>query len=233
MIDRAKTANPRVQPTWIINLPHRPTVDQSDLPPETRLAGSDNDAGVWRCDDARWLRWQDRDGALWLRCLLPEPRRVTVVGGPGSKLLIPDGRHKGRTYVGGIPDGFERLISASGRPRPANAWYRLGHPTLLGPQFGTRPPWGRVEVEPISLDEQYLFINVLAVDEARSATPPAVHLQGDDESVTIVVTLANRRTRLILPKAHAIGGELQSDAPGEARWSLPSNVAVDAPLPVK
>ena len=72
-------------------------------------------------------------------------RRVAVVGGPARRLLIPDGRHKDRLYVGSDPEAFERLIVPSARPKPANAWYRLGKPTLLGPQFGVRPHWGRVD----------------------------------------------------------------------------------------
>jgi hypothetical protein len=233
VIDRLKTAKPRVQPTWIINLPDRPTAEQSALAPQARVAGSDNAAGIWRYDDARWLRWQERDGALWLGCLLPEVRRTAIVGGPARRLRIPDGPHKGRTYCGGDSDGYERLVRPSSRPRPANAWYRLGRPTLLGPQFGARPHWGRVEVEPVSADQYHLFVNALVIDRAESATVPDVRLAGNDGSISIALSVDGRRGRLIVPSGLTLGGEVHCDEPASWQWDLPADVQRDADLQVK
>jgi len=233
VIDRARTANPRLIPTWIVNLPQRPTVAGTDLAPQARVAGSDNDSGVWRHDDVEWLRWQDREGVLWLRSVLPEPRRLAIVGGPARRLLIPEGTHKGRTYVGSDPGGFEHLVVPSGRPKPANAWYRLGNPTLLGPQFGVRPHWGRVEVEPTEPSGTHLFVNALVIDQAGSSDPPVIRLQRGDERTTLLISLDDHGAELAFPNANDIGGELRIDGPAADRWPLPRDVATDRPLPLR
>lgn len=233
VIDRAETANLRIIPTWVINLPARPGVDGKDLDPAVQTAGTDNHAGVWRYDDAGWVHWTDRDGTLWLGSVLPKPRSLAIVGGPARKQIITEGPHEGRTYVGGDPDGFEHLILPSGRPNPANAWYRLGKPMLLGPQFGVRPHWGRVEIEPTGREERYVFVNTLVIGTGRASTSPNVSLVESDDQVTVLISLATERARLVLPKSGPPGGELQVQTPESLRWSFPSSIVPDEALPVR
>jgi hypothetical protein len=232
VIDRAKTANNRIIPTWVINVPSRPAVDGKELVAEARVAGTDNDGGVWRYDDGQWLCWRDVDGALWLQSLLPRPRRLAIVGGPARKLVIAEGPHKGQTYVGGDPDSFERLILPSGRPNAANAWYRLGKPTLLGPQFGIRPHWGRVEIEPASRDERHLFVTSMVIDKAEGTGAPDISVQETEQQITILLSLGPERGRIVLPTSEAIGGELRVETPEPRCWGFPSSVGSDEPLPV-
>ena len=142
VIDRVSLPKGHAVPTWVLNLPARPQVDGADLADRVRTAGSTNDGGVWRYDDATWLHWADRDGALWMCSPLPAPKVVKVVGGPARKLLLTEGTYAGRAYVGGDADSFERLIIPAERHGARNAWYRLGQPTLLGPEFGRTPHWG-------------------------------------------------------------------------------------------
>lgn len=233
VIDRAKTANPRVIPTWVVNLPQRPTVAGSDLSAAARVAGDDNDAGVWHVPDADWLRWQDQDGVLWLRSVLPEPRQLAIVGGPAHRLPIPEGTYKGRTYVGSDPESFEHLIVPSGRPKPGNAWYRLGKPTLLGRQFGVRPHWGRVEVEPRELGERYLFINALVTAEPGSSAPPSVTVRNSDGPLALFISFEDHQAEVILPESENTGGELRTQAPTGLRWVFPSAVEADEPLSLR
>jgi hypothetical protein len=178
-------------------------------------------------------RWHDRDGVLWLHSVLPEPRHLAIVGGPARKELIPDGPHRGRSYVGGDPNGFEHLVLPASRPKPANAWYRLGKPTLLGPEFGIRPHWGRVEIEPAEPDETYLFVNTVVIDEAESRTPPDIRWQNTEGRIAVTISLGQSRAELVLSDAGSIGGELRLDAPERLRWVLPDDIMDDDALPLR
>jgi hypothetical protein len=233
VIDRLQTTEQRIIPTWIVNLPARPTVDGRGLSAGQRVAGADNQAGVWCCDQARLIHWSDRDGSLWLWSLLPEPRKLSVVGGPASRLVIKDGPHVGRTYVGGEPDGFERLVIPSGRHHPLNAWYRLGRPTLLGAQFGETPRWGRIEIEPAHRSGQYLFVTVLAADRAGADQPPAVKSQHAGGEIEITITVGEGELLLRAGEGGATGGTLELREPRPVRWELPGEVHADGPLPVQ
>ena len=233
VVDRATTANIRAVPTSIVNIPARPTADGADLTPEARVAGSENDAGVWRCDRARRLRWTDRNGGIWFHSLLPADRSLAVVGGPARKLVIAEGPLAGRTYVGGDARSFERLILPANRSKTANAWYRLGRPTLLGPQFAVRPHWGRVEIEPNRHDGRYLFINALVIDEATAKNAPDITADAGPDGVRISIDLSDARAVLTLPATHAIGGAMRADKPTTFEWTLPEEVAVDPPLPIR
>ncbi len=233
VIDRAKTTSARIIPTWVVNVPARPRVDDEDLAAAARIAGSDNDAGVWRYDDAQWLHWRDRDGSLWLQSLLPAPRNLAIVGGPAQRLTITEGRHRGKTYVGGDPDSFERLIVPSGRPNAANAWYRLGEPTVLGPQFGVRPHWGRVEIEPADRYPQHLFATALVIAQPTAATAPEIRVEQAGAQITLLVADDAKRARISFPATEVIGGELRVEGAEPRRWTFPSGIGVDEPLPVR
>jgi len=233
VIDRLQTAQQRIVPTWIINLPARPTVDGQGLSAEARLAGADNYAGVWRCDQARLIHWGDCDGSLWFSSLLPEPKRLSVVGGPARKSVIKHGRCAGQTYVGGSPDGFERLVIPSSRHRPLNAWYRLGTPTLLGSEFGKTPHWGRIEIEPAQRGGQYLFVTVLVVDRAAANRPPQITVQDLPEAVEVAITVGKDQILLRVPQGTEIGGSLAVEGRQALQWDLPEQVCADGPLPVR
>jgi hypothetical protein len=233
VIDRLQTARQRIVPTWIINLPARPTVDGQGLSAEARAAGADNYAGVWRCDQAHLIHWGDCDGSLWFSSLLPAPKRLAVVGGPARKSVIKHGRCAGQTYVGGSPDGFERLVIPSSRHRPRNAWYRLGTPTLLGSEFGKMPHWGRIEIEPAQRGGQYLFVTALVVDQAAANRPPQITVQDVPEAVEVAIALAEDEILLRVPRGTEIGGSIAVEGRQPVQWDLPEHVSADAPLPVK
>jgi hypothetical protein len=231
VIDRATPASSRVLPTWVINVPDRPEVDGAPLATEARVAGSDNDAGVWRYDQANRLQWRERSGSLQFIPLLPEPRRLAIVGGPARRLVIAQGDHRGRTYVGGGPDTFERLVLPSSRPKAANAWYGLGRPTMLGPQFAARPHWGRVEIEPRHYDEQYLLVQALAVNDGQTAETPRIELRRLDRRIVLSVSLSARRAEITLPSGDETGGDVLVETPEATRWTFPASVMPDDPLP--
>lgn len=231
VVDRLHLATGRLTPTWIINLPARPQVDGRDLGDEARSAGVDGAAGVWGCDAVRWLRWTDGDGALWLTAPLPAPKRIRVVGGPARRQVVTRGPHAARVYIGGEPDGFERLILPADRRGALNAWYRLGEPTLLGPEIGKTPHWGRIEIEPARPAAQVTFLTVLVSAPADAAAPPEALLEQTGDDFVLRLAADGDRAVLRLPAGAAIGGALESDGPGAVAWTLPLEVAADPPLP--
>lgn len=246
VIDRVRMAEARITPTWILNLPARPVADGRELAAETHIAGSENDAGVWRADAAEWLRWSDRDGAVWCKSLLPADRQMRVVGGPARKRILSEGPLAGRSYVGGDADSFERLIVPAGRYQPRNAWYKLGQPTLLGPEFGKTPHWGRLEIEPPAGRKKnpraagvadgkggvsYVFCTLLAIDRAEAARPPEALAETADQNLIIKMSHGDRRYLLTLPDGANSGGTLEWLDEPSATWPLPTSVAPDAPLP--
>lgn len=230
VIDRVALTSGRSPPTWIVNVPARPQVDGHDLEERLRLAGDTNDAGVWRCDEARWLRWTDRDGVLWLHAPLPQARRLRVVGGPAQKQRVTDGPHKGRAYVGGGPDGFERLIIPADRHNAQNAWYELGAPPLLGSTVGMMNHWGRIEIEPTGRAETTLFVNVLVTDRGDAATPPTITAEQAGDGPVISIAVGETRATLRLATGMQTGGSIELSRPQPATWTLPNTVEPDKPL---
>ena len=230
VIDRLKTAGERVKPVAIVNVPARPRVDGRELDADAREAGSDNNAGVWRYDAARWVHWTQRDGALWLTSPLPAARRLAVVGGPATKRRVSQGSRADIQYVGGDTDSFERLVVPSSRIRPRNAWYRLESPTLLGPHFGKSPHWGRVEIEPTSRGTDYVFITVFVTDRADARTPPIVELQRAGPLNTLTIKLDGRRAKLEVSSDSQRGGWIELFGREALRWELPRAVEPDAPF---
>ncbi len=204
---------------------------KEELRDEARIAGSTNEAGVWRCDAAHWLRWNDGDGRLWLAAPLPAERVLRIVGGPARKLVVGEGPDAGKTYVGGDADGFERLIIPAERRSTANAWYRLGQPALLGPQFGRTPHWGRVEIEPQTRDTTLTFLTVLMTDRADAESAPEAELERADDALTLKLRTGADGAQLRLPVGMGRGGTLEVTGGATLSWTLPAEVAADEPLP--
>lgn len=231
VVDRLTMSRGRSLPTWILNLPSRPSVDGVELSPAQRVAGTTNQAGVWRCDDARWLHWSDRDGMVWFAAPQPTPRCLRAVGGPAHRLTIPRGRHAGQTYVGGDPDGFERLVIPAERRGAENAWYRLGEPTLLGEAVSRTPHWGRLEIEPTERAATTAFVTVLITDRVDAQEPPAVEVSMEESGLVLSLRSGADRAELQLAHDVSAGGRLEVPGIAGVKWTLPTKVEPDAPLP--
>ena len=152
------------------------------------------------------MRWRDRDGVLWLWPLLPAQRQILISGGPGEKQTVLEGVQAGQLYLGSDGDGFERLVRPAGHARPANAWYRLGEPTLLGPAFGDTPTWGRVEIEPPDGGKSHLFVNVFVIEAAGATRPPSAAVTQTVENVSVEVDTGIGRLLVRIPAGSALGG---------------------------
>ena len=236
IVDRLKR-RPAVDPIWVINIPSRPTVDGAELSEQTRLAGSDNRAGIWDCDRSRWLRWGDADGCLQMTSLLPAERKLRVVGGPGDRISIADGPVAGLAYLGSGPDGFEHLICPATHfkptnAKPMNAWYRLGQPTRLGPAFGQSPHWGRIEIEPTATQEQCVFLTLLFIEPADATEQPVATLELSDDGMHVVLKTGVEHLELRLPHGSDWGGSIERRGRQSFGWILPKQVQSDDPLPV-
>ena len=230
VVDRVTLAHGMAVPTWVLNLPSRPEVDGAALPDGARVAGTTNEAGVWRCDAANWLHWTERDGGLWLTAAAPTPKRLRVVGGPAKALLIKDGPYAGRTYIGGEENGFERLVIPAEHRGALNAWYRLGAPGLLGPEFGQTPHWGRIEIEPAQGGNPAVFVTVLVTDRAAAGQPPRVDAEAREGAFVLTIQLGDERATLRLPGGTDRGGSAEVTGPSPLSWVFPTDVQPDASL---
>jgi hypothetical protein len=232
VIDRLHTRSLRCQPISVVTLPACPLPDGQPLT-QCKLLTDDEqqDRGIWQCDQAQWFQWSDADGTLRVFPLLPEPRRVHVCGGPAEKSVVSDGPHAGRLYVGGSATGFERLVRPAGHAKPANAWYELGRPTVLGPAVGAVPLWGRLEIEPLDEQSDHVFITVYTVESARQQRTPTAELKREQDELRINIDNGETRTTLWLRADTSVGGRVLRDAPGATTWTLPKTVEADTALP--
>jgi hypothetical protein len=231
VVDRINVAGVTRKPIAVFNVPGRPSVDGSDLPMDKRIAGVSNDAGIWRLDDARQLRWTETDGALYCLPLLPTARLIDIVGGPAKRIPIKSGRNKGKLYVGGSADSFERLVTPASGRRPENAWYRLGDPTLLGPQFGVAPVWGRVEIVPTSSAGRDVFATLFVIGEKSESPEIETSLTAGDDAYQIRIAAGDHHATVLLPRSDP-GGEVREGIP-ESTWKLPEKIEPDPPLPTR
>ncbi len=229
VIDRLTLPTTRSAPTWVLNIPARPRVDGAELRDAAQIAGTSRAAGIWRYEAPQWLRWTEADGGVWMQTLLPAVRRTTIVGGPARKLLIKGGPHAGRNYVGGDADSFERLILPADRHGNANAWYRLGEPTLLGPEVGRAPHWGRIEVEAGERGTSFLFVTLLVADSATADTPPAAAVEFGESDAVLTMRAGDDAATVRLPIVGR-GGTVTTAGPP---WTLPTEVEPDRPLPTR
>ncbi|MGE0480199.1 MAG: hypothetical protein AB7Q17_06970 [Phycisphaerae bacterium] len=230
VIDRIEVASERMTPTWVLQAPARPTVDERALAADDHVSGRDNESGVWRVDGARHLRWADHDGALWCLPLAPLERRVRVVGGPAERRTVPRGMFAGREYIGGSAAGFERIIVPAERHQARNAWFSLGQPTVLGPHFGAQPHWGRLEIEPATRGGATVFVTLLVTDEATGRLAPDATVERAPDALTIHARLGDRRATLKLKPDAAIGGSIRLESATTREWELPRAIEPDRPL---
>lgn len=228
IVDRFEPGNPRVTPVWVVQIPDSPTVNDRALPQSAQIQGLEPDRGVWRLDPDSWLQWGDRDGKLAMRSLAPSARLLNVVGGPADRELIPEGNFKGRTYVGGGADTFERLIKPSSRANSDNAWFRLGSPTQLGSGFADQRLWGRVEIEGQPAASANMFVTVLVINPDAGALPDLA-LSSRAEMTELRLANGPRSATFSFPVDQEYGGVVEF-AGDEARWVLPTEVERDDPL---
>lgn len=231
VIDRARTVGSKTSATFVMHLPARPLVDGADLSPEWRIAGASNDGGIWKCGDVDNVEWRGDAGVARITPLWPRKHHVALCGGPAKQIVIADGPNKGMTYVGGAQNSFERLIQPIGQGENENAWYQLGSPTILGPDFGTPSHWGRVEIEhPRGIP--VLFVNAVILDPTHSMTVELDHANESDTSLHIIVRSAERSDEVVITRGE-LGGRVLRKTPEEAEWEFPSEVERELPLGTK
>ncbi len=207
--DHIRLAQPATTTTWHLHLPERPRLRGEDLPDADRIQGSTSKAGVWKVrgpDD--WLDVAQADGRLFVRTLLPANAQRHLVGGPKEAATIPRGDWAGRPYFGSSETGYERRLWPAPLANAPQAWYRLGEPRSLGPQFGLRSNWGRLDVTAGDKPREIVFLHLLVPTDVATRRPPAVESTAREGSVRVVVALPSARceVRWLLPRLDG-GGE--------------------------
>jgi hypothetical protein len=232
VVDRVELTSSRSPPTWVLNIPARPTVDGKPLSEAHQRLGGAPRAGMWDLPAGEWLRWTQDGDALWLGLALPSERQLRVVGGPGAVERVAEGPFAGRPYVGGAEGSFERLVIPSDRHDARNAWYELGHPAVLGEDFGRMGRWGRIEVEPAARGDTVVFAHVLVGDRAAApaGAQPTLRMRTTDALLTLTVEVDRHTLRVDLPAGLARGGAVQVTGPQSQSWPLPTDVATEGPL---
>ena len=230
IIDRLRTAGSASVPIAIVNLPARPKVEGRDLPEDNRIAGTKNDAGIWEFDNPRLLDWAERDGRMQAVLILPEQRLVHLAGGPAERKVVREGPAAGRSYIGGDRDSFERLVTPAATRKPRNAWYTLGSPTLLGPQFGRAPLWGRLEIRAAKRSRSQVFATLLVATPKHDKRVPAANVAHDGGRIVIRITFGDETALFSLPDSDEVGGTVQLSGSVKHKMTLPDTVQPDQPL---
>jgi hypothetical protein len=238
--DRVSVARSNTDIAWHLQLPERPRVGGKDLREGDRTGGASNTAGIWtiRGKD-EWVDVTQTDGRLFVQTLLPGDARRQLIGGPKEAMTIPRGRWAGRFFFGSSPKGYEyRLWPAQVAGTP-QAWYRLGEPRSLGPQFGLRSNWGRLDVSPAGRGKETAFLHVLVPTEAQTDRPPQVESTRDAHSVRVTIALSTGRCETIWNLEKLDGGESAGKVSvfdpntGELLFQneLAASVTADKPIP--
>lgn len=230
VVDRAKVPHGRVTPTFVLNVPARPTVDGGPLPDGARTLGSDDNAGVWQFDRLSAVRVTNRDDALWVLPVWPDERRVVVAGGPAEPRSARTVRGEPLPYIGGEADGFERRINANSARSAPNAWFRLDQLPPEAERTARSPYWGRLEIESRRPALDHVFITVLVCDNAAAPTMPLAQVEARDGLILRLAHGADSAEILFPSAAGKEGGQLRI---GDAVWKLPTLAMPDTPLEVR
>lgn len=239
--DRIVTVRPGIACAWHLQLPERPEIDGRDLSESDRMHGVTNKAGLWtvRSREA-WLSVVSGEGRLFVRTLLPADASRFVLGGPKEAASIHGGPWARQLYFGGSAEGYEHRIWPASMGLGPQAWYRLGTPLNLGPQFGLRSNWGRLDVAPRQRSNVVVFLHALVATDAGSGIPPRLIFERAGDEAKVTANLSASRTEITWRLAHLDG----DDSPaGRVRISalesedtlfqsdLTTRVEPDAPLP--
>lgn len=229
VIDRARTVGSKTTTSFVLHIPARPTIAEGDLPPDRRVMGNSNEGGIWKIGDAASVEWHGESGVARLIPLWPSKKQLFIAGGPARAIAISDGLYKGTTYVGGDENSFERLIQPAGQGENENAWYRLGAPTILGPDFGVPTHWGRIELEH-PRGGQVLFVNAIVLDRAATTTVALAGSPERGEPLRITVRSNNYSATVELPRGASIGGRVTTGVAQEQSWDFPAAIAPERAL---
>ena len=233
--DRIESADPEHVKTWHLQLPNRPTIDGAALPDARRVRGTD-DAGIWQFGAVQHaLSTTNLDGRLFVQTLEPPDAQWRVIGGPKTPQRIPEGTFAGRDYFGGDPDGFEHWLVPSHAAGRNNATYRLGKPTRLGPQFGLRSVWGRLDVQAPTERTEVVFVHLLTPAEVFARTPARTQWQRNGDTGTLTGTIGQHTFRITLALAGPLTGSVTlTDRPtGTVLYQKPltDKIEPNAPVP--
>lgn len=231
IIDRVAVMSSQVRPAVRVHLSSRPRADARSLTDAERLAGTDNDAGIWRVADDAWIDWRDRRGAAWLTFAAPATRDVRLAGGPAERLTIAAGVSAGRGYLGGSEASFERLIHPLVSARLENAWYRLGQPTVLGPSVGATPLWGQAEATASGPGGSYLFVTLLLTANADDPAPRLASTPTADGGLRVELSQGREHATLEIVAGPMPGGSLALGE-NEPAWDFPMAIMPDPSLPL-
>jgi hypothetical protein len=208
VIDRVTTSRVGPRVTWHCHFAAEPLIDAEPPAENWRIAG-ERSAGMWQTPARRrWLTVDQGKGRLYLQTLVPQDARWTLIGGPGTERRIPEGPYAGLRYVGGEASGFEHWLVPAGVAQGCNAWYRLGRPANLGPQFGLGGSWGRLDVQPVQPVQDVLFLHLLWAQDRISARRPRVSLTTDENSAEVRAALGEREVTVRLALREPCGGRV-------------------------
>ncbi len=221
--DRLETNRPGVNVAWHLQLPARPRIDGQDLPEADRTQGTSNAAGIWTLRNRNaWVDVTQAGGRLFVRTLLPVDGRRFLIGGPQDATTIPAGPWAGQACFGSGPKGYEHRLWPAFVPKGPQAWYRLGEPRSLGPQFGLRSNWGRLDVAPVADGNKAVFLHLLVPALVGGSGPPIVECSADAESIRVTVALAGARCEVTWNLQQLEGG----DSAGKVRVVEPNTGAL-------
>jgi hypothetical protein len=145
------------------------------------------------------------DGRLFIRTLLPEPRTVSIIGGPGFEY-----------YNAFNQTNYPPSAAATaGAPREAGAW--------------------RMEVSPVAHNSDDLFLNAFQIADASTRGPVESRLLTDEGKKTTGVLFLSPANRVVLfstalgATPASLPLSYETDSPAEAHHlllGLPPGLAV-------
>lgn len=232
VVDRARTANPRVVPVFTLNLPSRPRLATGPLEGAGKIAGASDEAGIWNIEPGTAIRVSIADAGLKILPLLPENRRVVAVGGPGEPVSFSASPGATRPYIGGGPSTFERLVNPTRIRSTSNAWFRLGKPPRQAEQMAYAPLWGRIEVEASGGGTEHVFATLLEIgaSDGESVLGGQFEMGEADRAGVFHITMGDTRIQIELASVAGKGGTIRGD---DWQWKLPDHVLPDPPLATK